>query len=291
MGIPDEDVARVRAATDIVALIGEHAAPEATGSALGRPVPVPRREDAVVQRERGGGRSTTASGAPPRATPSPSSGRSSISTSWKPCAAWPTSPGSPSTRMPRVGRDGQRRKVLLDDHGAGHRVVPPTTAGRDDAGTARDYLRSRGYEGEVVRRFRLGWAPDDWDALCSALGLSSATAAGSGPRVRQPEGSVAGCLPVSHPVPHLRSIGTPGGTRRPGTTRQPGPGQVQELRRRRRSTPSARRSTHSTGPSRTSSRSDEVVVCEGYTDVIGLFERRRGAGGGHLWHRVWPRST
>ena len=26
MGIPDEDVARVRAATDIVALIGEHAA-------------------------------------------------------------------------------------------------------------------------------------------------------------------------------------------------------------------------------------------------------------------------
>ena len=31
MGIPDEDVARVRAATDIVALIGEHAAPKRQG--------------------------------------------------------------------------------------------------------------------------------------------------------------------------------------------------------------------------------------------------------------------
>ncbi len=36
-----------------------------------------------------------------------------------------------------------------------------------DAGPARDYLRSRGYDGEVVRQFRLGWAPDDWDALAS----------------------------------------------------------------------------------------------------------------------------
>ena len=31
MGIPDEDVARVRAATDIVALIGEHAALKRVG--------------------------------------------------------------------------------------------------------------------------------------------------------------------------------------------------------------------------------------------------------------------
>src|SRR5436309_8923548 len=38
-----------------------------------------------------------------------------------------------------------------------------------DAAPARAYLRSRGYDGEVVRRYRLGWAPDDWDELCRAF--------------------------------------------------------------------------------------------------------------------------
>ena len=41
-----------------------------------------------------------------------------------------------------------------------------------DAGPARDYLRSRGYDGEIVRQFRLGWAPDDWDALAKHLKVS-----------------------------------------------------------------------------------------------------------------------
>ena len=38
-----------------------------------------------------------------------------------------------------------------------------------DGAKARGYLRSRGYDGEIVRKYKLGWAPDDWDALCKAL--------------------------------------------------------------------------------------------------------------------------
>jgi DNA primase len=38
-----------------------------------------------------------------------------------------------------------------------------------DAGPARGYLRSRGITAEEVRRFKLGWAPDDWDQLARAL--------------------------------------------------------------------------------------------------------------------------
>jgi DNA primase len=38
-----------------------------------------------------------------------------------------------------------------------------------EAGAARKYLRSRGFEGDAVRRFRLGWAPDEWDHLSRAL--------------------------------------------------------------------------------------------------------------------------
>ncbi len=43
-----------------------------------------------------------------------------------------------------------------------------------DARDAREYLRSRGLSGEVARQFKLGWAPDDWDALSKALGAPAA---------------------------------------------------------------------------------------------------------------------
>lgn len=38
-----------------------------------------------------------------------------------------------------------------------------------DAKEARGYLRTRGFDGDKVREFRLGWAPDDWDALARFL--------------------------------------------------------------------------------------------------------------------------
>lgn len=40
-----------------------------------------------------------------------------------------------------------------------------------DAGEARGYLRSRDFTSDMVRQYRIGWAPDDWDALCKALKL------------------------------------------------------------------------------------------------------------------------
>lgn len=39
------------------------------------------------------------------------------------------------------------------------------------AGPARGYLKSRGYDGDAVRAFKLGWAPDGWDALNKALSI------------------------------------------------------------------------------------------------------------------------
>jgi len=38
-----------------------------------------------------------------------------------------------------------------------------------EAGTARRYLRSRGFDGDAVRRFSLGWAPEGFDPLSSHL--------------------------------------------------------------------------------------------------------------------------
>lgn len=49
-----------------------------------------------------------------------------------------------------------------------------------DAGRARAYLRSRGYDKDVVERFRLGYAPDDWDALAKHLKVSGRDLEGTG---------------------------------------------------------------------------------------------------------------
>jgi DNA primase len=40
-----------------------------------------------------------------------------------------------------------------------------------DAAVARKYLRERGLTGDEVRAFRIGWAPDEWQALVQALKL------------------------------------------------------------------------------------------------------------------------
>ena len=38
-----------------------------------------------------------------------------------------------------------------------------------DGGGARSYLRNRGYDGDVVDRFNLGYSPDEWEALVNHL--------------------------------------------------------------------------------------------------------------------------
>lgn len=49
-----------------------------------------------------------------------------------------------------------------------------------DAGPAREYLRSRGIDEPEARLFRLGWAPEGWDVLCRALGLAADLARDAG---------------------------------------------------------------------------------------------------------------
>ncbi len=49
-----------------------------------------------------------------------------------------------------------------------------------DAGPARAYLRERGITGDEARRYRIGWAPDDWDQLTRALDLPKQVLTDSG---------------------------------------------------------------------------------------------------------------
>ncbi len=45
-----------------------------------------------------------------------------------------------------------------------------------DAGPALDYLRSRGINGDIIKRFGLGYAPDSWDALLKAASVEKVQA-------------------------------------------------------------------------------------------------------------------
>jgi DNA primase len=62
-----------------------------------------------------------------------------------------------------------RRTVLVEAMAAAVEWYHDRLLNSPDAAKARSYLRSRGYDGEAVRRYRMGWAPDDWDALARSL--------------------------------------------------------------------------------------------------------------------------
>ena len=69
------------------------------------------------------------------------------------------------------GKDRLRRKRLIEGMDQAVEWYHQRLLTAADARPARDYLRSRGLSGDVARQFRIGWAPDDWDALSRGLGL------------------------------------------------------------------------------------------------------------------------
>jgi DNA primase len=68
-----------------------------------------------------------------------------------------------------VSQERQRRDRLVDVMRKAVEWYHERLLSGADAAPARSYLRSRGYDGDVVRQFQLGWAPDDWDALARSL--------------------------------------------------------------------------------------------------------------------------
>ena len=105
-----------------------------------------------------------------------------------------------------MGRDHKRRSELLDAMERAVTWYHERLLSAPDAGPARDYLRSRGYDGDVVRQFRLGWAPDDWDALAKgaqaaregAVGLR-ASASSTGAAGRRTSSAARVLFPICDP--------------------------------------------------------------------------------------------
>jgi DNA primase len=140
-----------------------------------------------------------------------------------------------------------------------------------DAGAARDYLRSRGYDGETVRRFRLGWAPDEWDALARQLKVGAKLFTDSGlgfvNRAGRPQDQFRArvLFPIFDPSGKAVAIGgrvLPAGQASAPKYKNSPESAVYSKRRVLYGLNWAKSDVISSG---------EVIVCEGYTDVIGFF--------------------
>jgi DNA primase len=110
------------------------------------------------------------------------------------------------------------------------------------ARAARDYLRQRGLSGDVARRFRLGWAPDDWDALARGAGIGADLLRETGLAFENRRGKLQDAFRARVLFPILNDNGEAvamGGRVLPGSE---DPAKYRTPRRRR-STPSPRRCT------------------------------------------------
>ncbi len=270
MGIPDEDVARVRAATDIVALIGEHAALKRQGRRWVGLCP--------FHAEKTGSFSVNADEGFYYCFGCQAKGdvisfvRAIEHLDFVDAVRrLADKAGITIHEDANSSRDTQRRKIYFDALEQAVEWYHQRLLDGADAGQARDYLRSRGYDGGVVRRFRLGWAPDAWDELCTGLKLRQEVAVGAGlgfvnRRGRLQDAFRARILfPICDPSGHPVALGgrvLPGGTD-PAKYKNSTESPIYSKRRTLYALNWAKQDIIKTG---------EVVVCEGYTDVIGLFE-------------------
>jgi DNA primase len=72
-------------------------------------------------------------------------------------------------RDPEAAKRRDRRQALVDATEKAVEFYADRLKNGRDAGSARSYLRGRGYDGEVVDRFRLGYSPEDGNALVGHL--------------------------------------------------------------------------------------------------------------------------
>ncbi len=278
MAIPDEDVDQVRSATDIVALIGEHVALRQTGQRWTGlcPFHAEKSPSFSVNAQMGAYYCFGCQAKGDAITFVRATEHLGFVDAVRLLA---DRSGITLHEDAAAGQDRKRRAELFD---AVERAVAwyhDRLLSAPDAGRARDYLRSRGYDGGVVRQFRLGWAPDDWDALSRALRLSERVLTDSGlgfvNRRGRAQDAFRGriifpiCDPSGKPVALGGRILPP----RPGAPvdpdRRPEPkyknSQETAIYSKRKTLYALNWAKHDVVAS------GEVVVCEGYTDVIGLF--------------------
>ena len=277
MGIPDEEVAQVRAATDIVALIGEHAALKKVGRRWTGlcPFHTEKTPSFSVNAEEGFYYCFGCHASGDAITFVRSMEHLDFVDAVRLLA---DRAGITLHEDHESGRDHQRRSELLDAMERAVAWYHERLLQAPDAGPARDYLRSRGYDGDVVRRFRLGWAPDDWDVMAKALKLPEKVLSDSGLGFVNRRGRAQDFFRARILFPICDPSGRPvalGGRVLPARPGGAPPDRPEPKYKNSQESPvySKRRTLYALNWAKQGVIAQgEVVVCEGYTDVIGCFQ-------------------
>ncbi len=274
MGIHDEDVARVREATDIVAVISEYVQLKRVGRRWQGlcPFHAEKTPSFSVNAEMGvyhcfgckaSGDSITFVREVEHAdfveAVERLAGRSGIVLRY-------TSPGE--------GADRQKRGKLTEALEQAVEWYHQRLLTALDAGPARGYLRHRGYDGDVVRQYKLGWAPDDWDALAVGLGvgadngMTAQVFSDAGLGFRNKGGRIQDSFRARLLFPIFDPSGKPvgfGGRVLPGGDGPKYKNSVDNAVYRK-----SRILYGLNWAKQDIVNAGEVIVCEGYTDVIGF---------------------
>lgn len=167
------------------------------------------------------------------------------------------------------GRDHQRRTRVHDTLAKAVAWYHDRLLCAPDAAAARAYLRGeRGYDGDLVRRYQLGWAPDGWDQLIKALKLPASALVDAGLAYVNDRGRhndfFRGRLLFPIFEPGGRPVGA-GGRILPG-----GRGPKYKNTANTVVYDKSRTLYGLNWAKKAVVDANQVVVCEGYTDVIGM---------------------
>ena len=166
-------------------------------------------------------------------------------------------------------RERGRRKQLIEAMGKAVDWYHERLLTSPDARAARDYLRRRGLGGDTARQFKIGWAPDEWDALSKTTKLPADLLKDTGLAFTNRGGRLQDALRARVLFPIFSPEGDPiamGGRILPGST---DPAKYKNSPE----TPIYAKSKVFYGLNWAKAdivATNQVIVCEGYTDVIGF---------------------
>lgn len=269
MGIVDEDIQRVRAATDMVGLVGEYVQLKQVGQRW--------RGLCPFHTEKTGSFYVNAIDGLYHCFGCQASGDAITFVQQLEHLAFPEAVERLAGRVgislnydkPGENKTRQERRKLIDVVAKAEDWYHQRLLSSPDAAPARKYLRDRGFDGDEVRGWKLGWAPDDWDQLARGLRLSKKDLIDTGLGFENRRGRAQDFFRGRVLFPVHDADGHPigfGGRIMPG---EDGPKYMNTSQ-----TKLYDKSRVLFALDRAKAgivEADEVVVCEGYTDVTAFF--------------------
>jgi DNA primase len=170
---------------------------------------------------------------------------------------------------PGRSKERARRKRLIEAMAQAVEWYHERLLNDAEARPARDYLRSRGLAGDVARQFKLGWAPDDWDQLARSSGIAADLLRDNGLAFTNRRNRMQDAFRARVLFPIFNESGDAvaiGGRVLPGST---DPAKYKNSAE----TPIYTKSKTLYGLNWAKAdivNQNQVIVCEGYTDVIGF---------------------